>query len=66
MEAEVLLLDKDLDRLRLLDQIIRSRITTVASNRGAIDKLGSTTSRPIQQNKFNITAIQHCQRIIQI
>jgi len=38
MEAEVLLLDKDLDRLRLLDQIIRSRITTVASNRGAIER----------------------------
>lgn len=38
MEAEVLLLDKNLDRLRFLDQIIRGRITTVASNRGAIER----------------------------
>jgi alanine dehydrogenase len=38
MEAEVVLLDKNLDRLRHLDQIIRSRITTIASNRGAIER----------------------------
>ena len=38
MEAEVLLLDKNLDRLRTLDQIIRSRIITIASNRGAIER----------------------------
>ena len=38
MEAEVLLLDKNLDRLRMLDQIIRGRITTIASNRGAIER----------------------------
>ena len=38
MEAEVALLDKNLDRLRFIDQIIRSRITTIASNRGAIER----------------------------
>lgn len=38
MEAEVLLLDKDVDRLRLVDQIHRGRILTVASNRGAIER----------------------------
>ncbi len=38
MEAEVVLLDKNLDRLRFLDQIISSRITTIASNRGAIER----------------------------
>ncbi|NDD00338.1 MAG: alanine dehydrogenase, partial [Actinobacteria bacterium] len=38
MEAEVVLLDKNLDRLRFIDQIIRSRITTIASNRGAIER----------------------------
>ena len=38
MEAEVVLLDKNLDRLRHIDQIIRSRITTIASNRGAIER----------------------------
>jgi len=32
------LLDKNLDRLRHIDQIIRSRITTIASNRGAIER----------------------------
>ncbi len=36
MEAEVHLLDKDLDRLRWTDQIHRGRITTLASNRGSI------------------------------
>jgi len=36
MEAEVLLLDKNLDRLRWVDQIHRGRIMTLASNRGAI------------------------------
>jgi alanine dehydrogenase len=38
MEAEVLLLDKNLDRLRFVDQIHRGRIVTVASNRGAIER----------------------------
>jgi alanine dehydrogenase len=38
MEAEVLLLDRDLDRLRLVDQIHRGRITTLASNRGAVER----------------------------
>jgi len=38
MEAEVLLLDKDLDRLRFTDQIHRGRIMTLASNRGAIER----------------------------
>lgn len=38
MEAEVFLLDKNLDRLRHLDQILKGRITTIASNRGAIER----------------------------
>ena len=36
MEAEVLLLDKNLDRLRWVDQIHQGRIMTLASNRGAV------------------------------
>lgn len=36
MEAEVLLLDKSLDRLRWVDQIHRGRIVTLASNRAAV------------------------------
>ncbi|MBI2708494.1 MAG: alanine dehydrogenase [Actinobacteria bacterium] len=36
MEAEVLLLDKNIDRLRWVDQIHRGRIMTLASNRGAV------------------------------
>jgi len=36
MEAEVLLLDKNLDRLRWVDQIHKGRIQTLASNRAAI------------------------------
>ena len=38
MEAEVVLLDKNLDRLRWVDQIHRGRIMTSASNRGAIER----------------------------
>ena len=38
MEAEVVLLDKNLDRLRFVDQIHRGRIMTLASNRGAIER----------------------------
>ncbi len=38
MEAEVYVLDKNLDRLRYLDQILKGRITTIASNRGAIER----------------------------
>jgi len=38
MEAEVLLLDKNLDRLRFVDQIHRGRIVTIASNKGAIER----------------------------
>jgi alanine dehydrogenase len=38
MEAEVLLLDKSLDRLRWVDQIHRGRIMTLASNRGAVER----------------------------
>lgn len=38
MEAEVLLLDKNLDRLRFVDQIHRGRIMTLASNRGSIER----------------------------
>jgi alanine dehydrogenase len=38
MEAEVSLLDKNLDRLRFVDQIHQGRIVTQASNRGAIER----------------------------
>jgi alanine dehydrogenase len=38
MEAEVLLLDKDLDRLRWVDQIHQGRIMTLASNRAAVER----------------------------
>ena len=38
MEAEVILIDKNLDRLRYVDQIHRGRIVTVASNRGAVER----------------------------
>ena len=39
MEAEVLLLDKSIDRLRWVDQIHKGRIMTLASNRGAIERV---------------------------
>jgi alanine dehydrogenase len=39
MEAEVNLLDKDLDRLRVVDQIHRGRITTLASNKGTLERV---------------------------
>ncbi|MEX2294338.1 MAG: alanine dehydrogenase [Acidimicrobiales bacterium] len=38
MEAEVNLLDKNLDRLRFVDQIHKGRITTLASNRGTVER----------------------------
>jgi alanine dehydrogenase len=38
MEAEVVLVDKNLDRLRFVDQIHRGRIVTSASNRGAVER----------------------------
>ena len=38
MEAEVMLLDKNLDRLRWVDQIHQGRIVTLASNRGAVTR----------------------------
>lgn len=38
MEAEVVLLDKNMDRLRYVDQIHRGRIMTLASNRGAVER----------------------------
>ena len=38
MEAEVWLLDKNLDRLRFVDQIHKGRIPTLASNRGAVER----------------------------
>jgi alanine dehydrogenase len=38
MEAEVLLLDKNLDRLRFVDQIHQGRIMTLASNRGTVER----------------------------
>lgn len=39
MEAEVLMLDKNIDKLRWVDQIHRGRIVTVASNRAAIARI---------------------------
>jgi alanine dehydrogenase len=39
MESEVVLLDKNLDRLRWVDQIHRGRIMTLASNRGAVERM---------------------------
>ena len=38
MEAEVNLLDKNIDRLRFVDQIHKGRITTLASNRGTVER----------------------------
>ncbi len=38
MEAEVVLLDRNLDRLRWVDQIQRGRIVTLASNKGAVER----------------------------
>lgn len=38
MEAEVLLLDRSLDRLRFVDQIHKGRIMTLASNRGTVER----------------------------
>ena len=38
MEAEVLLLDRSIDRLRFVDQIHEGRIMTLASNRGAVER----------------------------
>ncbi|HEY2429668.1 MAG TPA: alanine dehydrogenase [Acidimicrobiales bacterium] len=38
MQAEVLLLDRNLDRLRWVDQIHQGRILTLASNRGAVER----------------------------
>jgi len=38
MEAEVWLLDKNLDRLRFVDQIHKGRIMTLASNTGAVER----------------------------
>jgi alanine dehydrogenase len=38
MEAEVVLLDKSIDRLRWVDQIHQGRIMTLASNRGAVER----------------------------
>jgi alanine dehydrogenase len=39
MEAEVVLMDKNLDRLRFVDQIHRGRIITLASNLGAVERM---------------------------
>jgi alanine dehydrogenase len=38
MEAEVILLDRNLDRLRWVDQIHQGRIMTLASNRGTVER----------------------------
>jgi alanine dehydrogenase len=37
MEAEVVIVDKDVDKLRVIDQIHKGRILTVTSNRAAIE-----------------------------
>src|SRR5918996_998376 len=37
MEAEVVIIDRDVDRLRMVDQIHKGRILTVTSNRAAIE-----------------------------
>jgi alanine dehydrogenase len=37
MEAEVVIIDRDVDKLRLIDQIHKGRILTVTSNRAAIE-----------------------------
>lgn len=39
LEARVDLLDKDVDRLRHVDQIQRGRVTTLASNRGTVERV---------------------------
>jgi alanine dehydrogenase len=41
MGADVELLDRDLDRLRTIDQATEGRITTIASNRGAVERCTS-------------------------
>jgi len=38
LEAEVHLLDRNIDRLRFIDQIQMGRITTLASNRGVVER----------------------------
>jgi alanine dehydrogenase len=38
MEAEVVLFDKNIDRLRFVDQINKGRILTLASNSGAVER----------------------------
>jgi alanine dehydrogenase len=38
MEAEVILIDRDLDRLRVVDQIHRGRIMTLASSRAVVER----------------------------
>lgn len=38
MEAEVVIFDKNLDRLRWVDQINKGRIMTLASNRGSLER----------------------------
>jgi alanine dehydrogenase len=37
MEAEVIIIDRDVDKLRLVDQIHKGRILTVTSNRAAVE-----------------------------
>jgi alanine dehydrogenase len=39
MEAEVDLLDKNVDRLRFIDQVQMGRITTLTSNRGQVERV---------------------------
>ena len=37
MEADVVVIDRDLDRLRYLDQVATGRVVTLASNRGTVE-----------------------------
>ncbi len=38
MEAEVLLMDKNIDRLRWVEEVNQGRVVTLASNRGALER----------------------------
>jgi alanine dehydrogenase len=53
MEAEVILIDKNIDRLRYVDQIHRGRISTLASNRGSIER---------RHGSVNEARRSHCRR----
>ncbi|MFM8016235.1 MAG: alanine dehydrogenase [Actinomycetota bacterium] len=78
MEAEVLLLDKNLDRLRFVDQIHRGRIVTIASNRGAIERslldadlvigavLGAGARAPALVSEAMVKTMKKCSVIVDV